>query len=299
MDDGVTEFSHLCRVCGKKMTVVYPYEQFPYHITCAPDDVTVPGMDDTLGDIALREDLTDIILWGARSEGRSQQVMLGCSEAGDPCERKIAYTLAGSEQVNHNIEVWPSTVGTSIHTWLESKIKAYQQVHGDAGWLTELEVWPSDELPGHTDLYHRPSQTVLDLKNPSRANYRKMKKEGVGQVYETQFQLYGAGNVRAGRPVKRVGVVMLPRDGNLKEMWVKTWPYDRDAAWEAVKRVRRIGREALELDVQNHPENYARIPAEPSRLCGWCKFYRGGTSPADGTGCPGQTTGDPVDDLFQ
>ena len=276
---GSDDLSKLCRGCGKIMTKVY--EDFDYHVSCAPDDMLVPGTDETFGDLALKEELTQIVRWADGISPRSTQVALGCSEAGDPCERKIAYTLAGVKQVHWPDDPWPSIVGTSIHTWLEDAVARYQKAHGENSWLTELEVWPSDELPGHTDLYHRPSQTVLDLKNPSRANYRKMRKEGAGIVYETQLQLYGAGNVRAGRPVKRVGLVVMSRDGSLKEMWVKTWPYDRLAAWEAVKRVRRIGRDALELDVENFPGRFDQIPAEPSRLCGWCKFYRGGFLPAD------------------
>lgn len=293
------EYSYLCRGCGKAMITVYAYEDLPYHVSCAPDDMTVPGTDETFGDLALKEALTDIIFWADNSSVRSTQVALGCSEAGDPCERKIAYTIMGATQVNYGSDPWPSIVGTSIHTWLADAVTNYQRIHGEQNWLSETEVWPSDELPGHTDLYHRPTGTVLDLKNPSRANYRKMLKEGFGQVYETQLQLYGAGNVRAGRVVNRVGIIMLPRDGNLKELKVRTWPYDRLEAWEALKRVRRIGTDAVGLDLENHPERYAQIPAEPSRLCGWCKFYRGGYAAANGTGCPGKTTGEPVDDLFQ
>lgn len=291
-----TELSKLCLGCGRAMTKVY--DDFDYHVSCAPDDLLVPGTDETFGDLALREALTDIISWADNSSVRSTQVALGCSEAGDPCERKIAYTLAGAPQVNWGPDPWPSIVGTAVHSWLEKAVNSYQKVHGESDWLTELEVWPSDDMPGHTDLYHRPSQTVLDLKNPSRQNFKKMLKEGFGQVYETQVQLYGAGNVRAGRPVKRVGIVFAPRDGNLKEMRVKTWPYDRMAAWEAIKRVRRIGQDLLATDTGGGFD-YTRIPAEPSRLCGWCKFYRGGHRPADRTGCPGKTTGDAVDDLFQ
>jgi hypothetical protein len=297
MTDG---FSHLCRACGKNMKPDFaPYEEFPWHPLCAPLDAKVPGTDETYGDLELREALTDVIKWASNNSTRSQQVQLGCSEVGDPCERKIGMTMAGLEQTNFSADPWPSIVGTSIHTWLEAAIEKYQKVHGRIEWLTELEVWPSEWLPGHTDLYHRPTQTVLDLKNPSRTNFRKMKKDGFGSTYEVQFHLYGEGNRKAGRPVKRVGVVMLPRDGNLGEMLVRTYPFSPQIVADAFAKVERIADMLVELDVVNKPANWSKVPHEPGFLCGWCPFYRpGNRKAADATGCPGKYSDDPIQDLF-
>lgn len=277
------------------MLVYMPGQE--YHPACAPDDAVVPGTQETFGDLAIREEMTQIIKWQASQSDRSQQVALGCSEAGDPCTRKIAMTMAGVPKTNYATDPWPAIVGTSIHTWFEQAVKDYQQANGDAGWLTELEVLASAWLPGHIDLY-RPG-LVLDLKNPSSANLTKMRKTGAGDKYFAQVQLYGLGVERSGRTVERVGFVMLPRDGFLKKMWVKTFPYDREFAHSILARLVELGKTMKSLDILNHPERWDQIPAEPNYiLCSFCPFYRGGSKPADETGCPGKTSGDPIEDLF-
>jgi len=294
---GADDISFLCRVCGAKMSQVFgEYEDFPWHPLCAPDDACVPGTDETYFELGLRETLTSIIKWADNNATRSQQVMLGCSEIGDACDRKIAMTMVGLDQANYETDPWPSIVGTAIHTWLETAMARYQEVHGVVEWLTEMEVWPSRWLPGHTDLYHRPTGTVLDLKNPSRTNFRKMMKDGIGDTYEVQIQAYGMGNVRAGRPVKRVGIVMLPRDGNLSEMRVLTRPYDPAVVEKAFGRIEGLADLIEKLDLVNHPERWGQVSHAPSRLCGWCKFYSPKVKPGLG-GCPGKY-GPETDNLF-
>jgi hypothetical protein len=289
--------SPLCRKCGKILDVkLYVGGGFEYHVSCAPDDVLVPGTDETFGDLGLRESIGQIIRWGAQQSERSKQVALGCSEIGDPCERKIGMTMVGLEKTNFTADPWPSIVGTSIHSWLGDTVSAYQKKFGDEGWISELEVLASDWLPGHVDLYYR--GTVLDLKNPSRANAAKMRKHGIGDVYEAQIQAYGRGVKRSGRPVDRVGVLMLSRDGNLKDMWCKTWPYDDEFVDRALQRVVDIGDLCITADVENHPENWKMIPPSPSRLCGWCVFYDSNLSAPSDKGCPGRFD-DPMDDMFR
>jgi hypothetical protein len=287
------ELSKLCRGCGKIMKQIYP--DFEYHLACAPGDVLVPGTDETFAELEIRESITDIITWADGSSARSRQVALGCSEIGDLCQRKIAMTMAGLPQVHFGMDPWPSIVGTSIHSWLEKAVNAYQKVHGDQGWLTELEVLASEWLPGHIDLYRK--GLVLDLKNPSRTNYRKMLKEGIGDTYYAQIQGYGLGVKRSGRPVDRVGIIFLPRDGNLGEMRVKTFGFDEEFILAKIASIEDLGDTLIGLDLEAHPERWAQIPATPSRLCGWCKFYDRGLPAPSNKGCPG-TTGDALNDMF-
>lgn len=282
----------LCMTCGKIMAIGAGGD---YHPSCAPDDAIVPGTDETYGDMALREEIGRIIRWGANQSDRSKQVALGCSEIGDPCERKIAMTMVGLEQVNFSADPWPAIVGTSVHTWLANTVVAYQQQFGDEGWLSELEVLASPWLLGHVDLYYR--GIVLDLKNPSRANAAKMRKHGIGSVYETQIQTYGRGVKRSGRPVTRVGVLMLSRDGNLKDMWCKTWPYDDDFVDAALNRVIGIGDQIVAANIENDPSQWSQIPPTPSRLCGWCKFYNPSLQAPSNSGCPGRFD-DRMDAMF-
>ena len=286
----------LCRKCGLRLdSALYVNIGFEYHLSCAPDDMLVPGTDETFGDLELREAITNIIRWGAGNSARSKQVALGCSEAGDPCDRKIGMTMVGLQQVNFSADPWPAIVGTSIHTWLADTVVSYQREFGDEGWLSELEVLASDWLPGHVDLYYK--GVVLDLKNPSRDNAKRMRKEGIGPVYTTQLQTYGRGVKRSGRPVNRVGVLMLSRDGNLKDMWCRTWPYDDEHVDKALTRITDLGDHLIELDVENNPQQWIHVPPAPSRLCGWCKFYSPQLRAPSDQGCPGRFD-DPMDDMF-
>lgn len=233
----------------------------------------VPGMDYTYGDMQVIETVKEVVVWAAAQSPRSRQIALGCSEIGHPCRRRIAMTMAGLQKVNFDPDPWPSIVGTSIHTWLENAINAYQLRFGSQGWLTELEVMASSWLPGHVDLYHRGMGLVLDLKNPSRDNWRKMKKEGIGDTYFAQIQGYGKGVKRLGKPVKRVGILSIPRDGNLSELWCKTFPFDEPWIDAKMAELEQLGQELVELDVLDHPERWVQVPPTPSRLCGWCPFY--------------------------
>lgn len=258
----------------------------------------VPGMDCTYGDMQVIETMKDVIVWAASRSTRSQQVALGCSEIGDPCQRKIAMTMAGLPRVNFASDPWPSIVGTSVHTWLETAVNAYQLHHGTQGWLTELEVMASDWLPGHIDLYHRGMGLVLDLKNPSRDNHRKMKREGIGDRYFAQIQGYGKGVKRSGRPVKRVGILSIPRDGNLTELWCKTFPFDEPFIDTKIAELEALGRTIFDLGVLEHPERWAQIPPTPSRLCGWCNHYNFSLKAPGADGCPGRLD-DEIDEFFR
>jgi hypothetical protein len=204
-------------------------------------------------------------------------------------------TMVGIGQVNFSADPWPSIVGTSIHTWLADTVVAYQKEFGDEGWLSELEVLASDWLPGHVDLYYK--GVVLDLKNPSRDNAKRMRKEGIEPVYTTQLQTYGRGVKRSGRPVHRVGVLMLSRDGNLRDMWCRTWAYDDVFVDQALTRITDLGDLLIDLDVENHPERWNQVAPTPSRLCGWCKFWNRDLRAPSDKGCPGRFD-DPMDDMF-
>lgn len=250
----------------------------------------------SLFEMEVREDLLEIIQWGNQSSARTQQVALGCSEAGNPCSRRIAYKLSGAKTVN-----WPdplkANMGTAFHHWLDARTTEFQQVNGTSEWLTETQVWPADFLKGHVDLYSRLRHLVLDWKTTSTDILKQWRKEGIPESYKTQIMLYGKGMIRAGHPVDRVGLVAISRSGALRDVLVLTLPYDEEYALTALRRVWNIGKQVHELDVERNPANYAKIEAyTDTRMCGYCPFYKGGSQPADGNGCPGKPG--TVEDLF-
>lgn len=279
--------NELCLGCGKIMELLEP--GFLYHPNCIPQFVPIPGSHGmTLYDLELREDLLEVVRWASRNAKRSQQVALGCSEVGHECDRRIAYTMSGLPGSGGGSDPWPSIVGTSIHAWMEQAFEAYQQAHGISDWLTELEIHPSPLVKGHSDLYHAPRQLVLDWKFPGPDAFRKMRSDGPSQQYLVQVQLYGLGQILSGRPVQRVGVVAVNRAGWLKDILIHTVEFDRRVADAALKRVYDLGNKMIEMDILNSPHRWEEIPASPSRLCGWCPFYRSKMDSASDRGCPGK-----------
>lgn len=277
----------LCQGCQQPMEVVEP--GFFYHVGCIPPFTPVPGMKGMSPyDLEIKEDLIEVVQWAQNHSRRSQQVALGCSEVGHSCDRRLAYKIAGVPPTGWSNDPWPAVVGTSIHTWMEAAVNDYQHVHGVNRWLTELEVLPSPLVKGHTDLYDINRAAVLDWKFPSPDNLRKMREEGPPAQYRVQVMLYGLGHQRAGRDVKRVGIVALGRQGWLKDMWVWTTEYSRAEAEEALQRIYRIGDQLIAGNVETNSLLWATIDASPSRLCAWCPWYRKEAIAASEKGCPGK-----------
>jgi hypothetical protein len=77
---------------------------------------------------------------------RSQQTMIGASEIGTPCSRRLAYKLLNVEAVNTDTDSWPAIVGTSVHYYLERAFKK----HPD--YLTEVKVVSRAVDKGHRRL---------------------------------------------------------------------------------------------------------------------------------------------------
>lgn len=259
---------------------------FPFHPGCIPQFTAIPGTGMTPFDMELREDLIEIVRWASNNAARSRQVALGCSEVGHDCDLRLAYKIAGVEQLGYGNDPWPAIVGTSIHAWMEQAVNDFQHVHGTREWLTEMEVVPSPLVKGHTDLYRK--GLVLDWKFPSPDNLKRMREDGVPQQYQVQVQLYGLGHVQAGRTVDRVGVVGLGRQGWLKDMFVWTTEFDRALAEAALQRIYDIGNHLIEVDILNNPQLWNTIKRTPSRLCSWCPYFRRDVNDATLKGCPGK-----------
>lgn len=275
-----------CATCHKPMIEIEP--GFPYHPNCIPEFTPIPGMKGMSPyDLEIKEDIIDIVRWAQNHSQRSQQVALGCSEVGHTCDRRLAYRIAATPEAGYSNDPWPAVVGTSIHTWMEQAVNDYQQVHSIQKWITEMEVLPSPLIKGHTDLYDVPRKAVLDWKFPSPDNLRKMREDGVPQQYQIQVMLYGLGHIVAGRPVERVGIVALGRQGWLKDMFVWTTEFDRTVAQQALERIYAIGHKLIDADLTD-PQTWQNIPADPSRLCSWCPWHRRDGGPANATGCPGK-----------
>lgn len=249
----------------------------------------VPGPDPLVQ--ALKDELSKIILWNERSAPRSRQVAVGPSELGTECDRRLAYRIAGTPTANLDSDPWPATVGTAIHDWLERAMNRFQQHQGDHGYLTELRVYPDELVKGRCDLYNHKTSMVIDWKTAGADVMRKVQKGQIPDGYKTQVQIYGLGHRRAGREVKDVALVFLPRSGWLRDMYVWRAPYDESVAKAALDRMYRIVGQLIEMDIETNPHRFQLIDAAPGDNCVWCPFFLKERDPdiaADDKGCPGR-----------
>jgi hypothetical protein len=240
----------------------------------------------------LKRELADIILWHERTSPRSLQKTIGPSEIGNTCDRRIAYRIAGIPAVNVWGDPWPAVVGTAIHAWLEKAVNRYQTSKALRDWLTEVRVRPDPLVQGSSDAFHVPTGTVVDYKTTSTDTLRKLRKGGApSDSYIVQINLYGLGHERAGRNVKNVALVYYPRSGWLDDAFVWQTPYNPGIAHQALERLYHIGYLLLDLDIENHPERIAQIPADPGDACVWCPLFNRDMDPtvqASNLGCPGR-----------
>lgn len=239
---------------------------------------------------ALKHELSQVILWNEHNAPRSLQRAIGPSELGDPCDRKLAYRIAGIEPVNFG-DPWPAIVGTSIHDWLERAINRYQSTVKDLGYLTECRVYPDPMVKGRSDLFHVPTGTVVDHKTTGTDGMRKIRKGTIPDGYRTQVQVYGLGHRRAGREVKNVALIFYPRSGWLDDAYVWVEPYDEQVAAAALRRLYRVAYELLDHDIENNPHRFQLVEPTPGDSCVWCPFYLRESyvdTPASERGCPGR-----------
>lgn len=245
-----------------------------YHLLCGPFQL----------EDAMKDRLKEVIRWADSQDARTLQIGLGPSELGSDCTRYLGYRIAGIKGTNVYMDPWKALVGSAIHAFLEKAVNDYQNHHGLREFVTEAVVPIDDLVSGHSDLFWR--KAVWDYKTMSKVKLKEFSKHGPEKKHIDQIQLYGLGQERLGRTVEWVGIIALPRDGWLEDMDVWATKYDREYALEILKRPYDIAETLFNLDVENHPENWEQVPAAPSRLCGFCPYYRSG-GPADATGCPG------------
>jgi hypothetical protein len=285
----------LCMKCG----ISAAPDGSAYHTLCAPEGYEPPKVEDkplfqrahdpsgmSFLEVDVRDALTEIIQWGAR-RGRGEQVPVGPSEIGTPCDRELAYRIAGVKGVQ-NPDPLPAIIGTATHTWMQETMDEFEKVHGLKRFKTEMKVSPDVVIPsGTTDVYWQERALVLDWKFPGTDAMSKLRKEGFSNRYLVQLMLYGKGHLNAGRPVTHVGIVAMSRGGWLRDMWVKIVPYDESVAQAAIQRVYNLGNLVYEAGILDDSSQWSKIKATPSRNCGYCRMYRTGGD-ADGTGCPGR-----------
>lgn len=238
----------------------------------------------------IKEEITAVIRWASESSPRSLQAIPGPSELGDPCDRRLAYRLAGSPVFNTMPDPLAAVVGTGLHSWLEQAILRYVQTFGDTTLVPETRLQIDPLIAGTSDLYHRDLQAVVDYKGASSDVIDEAAKNGPQPGYKVQAHLYGYGYEHAGLKVSYVSIIYIPRAGTLKGMYVWAEEYNPQIAIDALARMYRIGEDLLALG--SRPDRFDAIPATPSSKSCWFCPYKAGSHLLSGVatpehGCPG------------
>lgn len=246
----------------------------------------------------LRSQLLEIIYWADRNSPRSQQLAIGPSEIGVECDQQLARTLAAMPQVNFRFDPWAGIVGTGIHSWMQQAVDRYLEEHvvlqGDVNgptWVTETRVSADENISGSSDLY---TGDVVDYKSAAADKIKKMKEGDVSLIpmqYRVQGHIYGLGNVRAGRKVRDIVLVFLPRNGLITNMFIHREPYDELIAFKALDRLYRLVDEMNALGLPEKPENWGAVTMAPGPGCWYCGFFKAGVAgdQPNQFGCPGNS----------
>lgn len=224
------------------------------------------------------------------SRPRSLQKHLGPSEIGSPCDRQLAYKLAGAEEVNQVADPWFPIIGTAVHALMADAVAWYNGYLGRAAnprFLAERRVYADAEDDGYStsgssDVYDVDFARVVDWKIVGVTTMRKVEAgntplEKVGLQYAVQGMTYGKGWEQAGYPVKSVLIAFLPRSNFLNKMKLVELPYDRSLADEAQARVARLDSLRQFLSPEQFPAGGCTV---------WCPFYVPKV-PLGSKSCPG------------
>lgn len=253
-----------------------------------PAQLTQVGGDPHLVARELLHTIEDSI----RRQPRTLQKMIGPSEIGQACSRRLGYKLLGVPE-NERQPAWKPTVGTAMHSHLEGVFDAYNLKHaedlgGQERYLIETKVTVGSingqPVTGTADLYDRVSCTNWDWKLVGPTQLKKYRAQGPGPQYRAQAHLYGQGWWNAGLVCTHVGVVFLPRNGELADTHVWVEPFDPQVAAQAMRRVEGIAIAAQALG----PQVLESLDTVDD-WCSFCPFYRSGSTDL-ATGCPGHPT---------
>ena len=272
-----------CAVCGEPLDAVLA--DVGTHPSCDPEPAGGEPPPSTVGELA------GVLLDFDANSVRSRQVAIGPSQIAVSCDRRLAYSLAGSGARADGRVKWAPLMGTAVHALIADALVAENVRLGRERWLVEQRVHPDATISGSCDAYDVDTDTVIDWKLVGPTTIDTARRKGPGAQYEGQIHLYGRGWQRAGRHPKWVRIVFLPRSVDFDDAFEWTAPYSRRAADAALERMYAIGEQMERLDVANVPANWEQIAAAPGRMCGWCPYMRRGT-PADDTGCPGDVAAD-------
>ena len=188
---------------------------------------------------------------------RSVQVELGASSVGG-CRAQAWHILNQTPKTNHNTEKLSAIMGTAMHSVIYEALKAHD-IFGD-DYILE-EGFSDEYFKGHCDFYSRKSETVYDWKT---VTLEKLAKGGLPTPQQKmQVNIY-ASLIAKEHPVKRVGLVFIPRDGKMKD--IVAWEDDYDP--KLVEKARKWVAEVKAMQTPPLPERPAKTFCRE-----YCSYY--------------------------
>lgn len=222
-------------------------------------------------------------------QARSLQRAIGPSEVGHPCDRHLAYKLAGIPPSTAEGLKWAALLGTWCHSGAEQAMREENERLGVERYLVERRAIIADAIVegGNTDVFDVELSEVIDWKFPGEASSAKSAKTNPVE-YVVQGMLYGLGWHRMGYTVKTVRIVFFPRWSNRIEdahEWVAAW--SETVALQALDRLAIVKAES-NIAVAGLAR-WTDIAADTSKcmFCPWLRRRDPSEVQADETGCHG------------
>ena len=177
---------------------------------------------------------TDRILLALREimltpTARDEQVTIGPSDLGDPCDYHLGMKMAG-EKPQREFSMFP-WLGTAIHTLIEKLVSvknltlhpgmnemAWELFGAPSGARTEVKIFICN-IPGYGDVWGSidvlliGENCIVDWKSSSLKKIKTYKLHGLDPSNQGQVIMYIGGARKAGYNVEAGVLVYIPRDG--------------------------------------------------------------------------------------
>ena len=218
-------------------------------------------------------ELIAIIKEGIFTQPRNTQRMIGPSEIGVECDRRLGYKWAGTAESNPQSVAWKPYVGTALHAQFAEIFESTEQLR--QRYLVENKVTvgtvAKQDITGTCDLFDIASGTVWDWKFTTKNKIvRDYRSKGPGEQYRIQAHLYGKGYVNAGFDVHNVGVFFFTRDGDFTDRYDWSEPFDISIADAALARMDGI---ATSIDSLGDDFVLPQL-ATAKAFCNFCPYFK-------------------------
>lgn len=216
------------------------------------------------------------ILAGIQAHPRSQQKVIGPSQIGVACTRRLIHSIAQVEEPAKpdNETRLEAPIGTAFHAQLEEWFAADNANHHGQRWHVEQKVMVGHiggaEIWGSTDLYDAQTGYVIDHKVVGDTKLKNYKANGPGQQYITQAMLYCRGWEKDGWQVNGAAIAFIPRGGlhcTLKGIYFHTIPYNEQIALDALDRANKLHRLINAVGLEQAASLYDPCKDD---WCPWC-----------------------------